>query len=444
MAQRHESADVLPPGASAVIGGPLGRRAAARERSPRRLVPLVVALILVPMVGAVTRQGHCIANGWNGDDQFWRGCFSDLPAQYQIAGLDTGLGGWLTSGQEPSQLPLVTGLMALLGGLVPGDPGWLGATRWYFALWTLLVVLCLALVVWCVARLRPGRLDLATQVALSPVYVVAALLSADMVVVALVLAAHLASALRRPVLAGLLLGLALTGHVWVAAVLVALVVAEWRGAEAERATRTVAVALGTAAAIGIVLLIGSPGLVTGPVTAWWGENAGYGSVLMIPQILDHPLPVRLPQAVALVGWVVAVGLVLVMARWARRAGRPAGWAQLAALAVAVVAVTGTSVPVQAALWVLPLAILAGISWRTHLGFVAMEVVHASALWLYIGAASNPDVGLPAEWYSVVVIGRALAWAFLVWGIWWTPVTAPDAPPQPPFAAEDRPQEPVPA
>lgn len=435
--------DVLPPGSSAVIGGPLGRRASTRERSLARLLPVVVTLVLVPMAVAFLRQGHCVANGWNGNDQFWRGCFSDLPAQYQIAGLDRGLGGWLSGEIHLDQMPLLSGLMSAVGALVP-DVGWLDAARWYMALWTVLITLCLATAVWCVGVLRPERLDLATQLALSPVHVVAALLSPDLVVVTLVIAAMLADTRRRPVLAGVLLGLALLGHAWVALVAVALLVAARRVGHEAAAVRTVLVALATAVGVALVLALASPDLVLGPLRAWWGEKPGYGSVLLIPELAGHPLPARVAPFVSLVGWGLAVWACV---RMARRAWRPATWAQVAAFGVPVVALTSPSVPVQAALWVLPLAILAGTTWRTHLGFVAVEAVHATALWLHIGAAADPDKGLPAQWYAVVVLGRAIAWCFLMWSVWYTPVDNPVHPaptrPQAPVAPEDRPQESAP-
>lgn len=433
--------DLLPEDASELLGGPMGRRVAPRQLALGRVLPLVAALSMVPLAGAVLRQGHCIGTGWNGDDQFWRGCFSDLPAQYQLGGLERGVGGWLAGEIRLEQMPLLSGLMSLVGGLIPDTGGWLTDTRWYLTTWTLLIAICLVVAVWCLGRMRPQRLDLATQLALSPVHVVAALLSPDMVVVTLVLAAMLADWTRRPVLAGVLLGVALLGHAWVGMVAVALVVAARRVGHVEDAVRTVAVALGTALAVGLVLALASPEIATGPLRAWWGGKPGYGSVLMIPELAGHPLPSRVAPLFALVGWAAATWAGVLMAR---RAWRPATWAQVAAFTVPLVALTGASVPVQAALWVLPLAILAGVSWRTHLGFVAVEAVHATALWLHIGAASDPDTGLPAPWYAVIVLGRAMAWGFLLWSVWYTPVDnpAPSLRPQTPTVDDERPQEPV--
>ena len=297
--------DLLPGDASAIIGGPLGRRASGRERSLGRLLPLIVLMSVLPISGAVLRQGHCVANGWNGDDQFWRGCFSDLPAQYQLAGLDRGLPAWLVGDVQLEQMPLLSGLMALVGGIVP-DGNWLDSSRWYLVIWTLLITVALAVAVWCVGRLRPQRLDLATQLALSPIHVVAALLSPDLVVVTLVLAAMLADARRRTTLAGVLLGLALLGHAWVGLVAIALVVAARRQERTDEAVRTVVIALATAVGGMAVLAIASPDIVLGPLQTWWAEKPGYGSILMIPELAGRPLPDRVAPIVALVGWAGAM------------------------------------------------------------------------------------------------------------------------------------------
>ncbi len=428
--------DLLPEDASAVIGGPLGRHASAGARSVARLLPVVVAMVAVPMGLAVLRQGHCIARGWSGDEQFWRMCFSDLPAQYQLAGLGAGFGGWVDGSALTDQLPLLAALMAAIGGLVPGGD-WVQQGRVYFLVWAVLLAACAAVMVWCVGLLRPQRLDLATQMALTPIHVVAALLSPDLLVTTLVLAAMLARGRHRGGAAGVLLGLALLGHTWVLVVAVALVVSARREGDLAGALHTLLVAGGSALGLLVLVALVQPAAISGPFLAWWGEKPGYGSVLLVPELAGHPLPPRVAPLFSLIGWVWAVWATIAMAG---RAWRPASWAQVAAFAVPVVALTGTSVPVQAALWVLPLAILAGVSWRTHLGFVAVEAVHACALWLYIGADSDPDMGLPASWYAVVVVGRAMAWGFLMWSIWYTPVDNPPLRrPQPPASTTVSPQ-----
>lgn len=413
--------DLLPPAASRVVGGPLGRRVSERSGSAAHLLPLIVALVSLPMAGAVLRQGHCIANGWNGNDQFWRGCFSDLPAQYQLAGYSEGIGAWLTGGTAGQEMPLVAAVMALLGGLVP-QSDLLTQARWYMALWTVLTTVLVAVTVWCVGRLRPGRLDLATQVALSPIYLVAALLSGEILPVTLAVGAMLAYARRRWVAAGVLLGLALLASAWAWVLLPALLIAARRRGELGDAWRSCAVAVGGAALVVVLLLVVQSSVVTTPARSWWSDGAGYGSLLRLPELLGYPLPVWAVTAVALIGVAAAV---VGAALFARSAWRPATWAQVAAFAVPVMLISGKSVPVQAGLVVAVLAILAGVSWRTHLGFVAVEAVHSFALWFHLGYADDINKGLPPAWYGVIVLARTIAWGFLLWSVWYTPVDNPD-------------------
>ncbi|GAA3601904.1 glycosyltransferase 87 family protein [Marihabitans asiaticum] len=408
--------DVLPARVSAVIGGVRGRHASARSGGLAHLLALIAGLSALPMVAAVARQGHCVAKGWNGDEQFWRGCFSDLPAQHQIAGLDRGLGGWIAGDLGLEQLPLLSGAMALVAELVP-DGGWLDSSRWYLALWAVIVAALVASGVVAIGLTRPDRLDLATQAALSPVYVVAALLSADMLVVALVLWSMWAWSARRAGLTGVLLGLAMLGHAWVWGVALALVgaaLARERRAELARALGT---ALAVVAGAGAVLLALTPSLVTAPVRAWWAMGSGYGSPWHVPALLGSALPAWSTTTLTALGALAAAILGLALLR---RPGRVPSWAQLAAVVVPVLAITGKATPVQAALWVVPLAILAGVSWRTHLLVVAVEAVHASALWLYIGGLTDADKGLPAQWYAVVILARVVAWGLLLWSLWATP------------------------
>lgn len=408
--------DLLPERVSAVLGGPLGRRASARSSAPLRLLTLIAAMTAIPLVLGVARQGHCIANGWSGDEQFWRGCFSDLPAQHQIAGLDAGLGAWAAGDVPLEQLPVLSGLMTALAGLVP-DGDWVVQTRWYLAIWAVLIAAAAVAAVVAVGLSRPRRLDLATQLALSPVYVVAAFISPDLLVVALVLWAMWAWARGRPRLTGALLGVGLLAHLWVVPITLLLVLSALAGRRGGDLRRALLPLAGIAGAGGLLTAVLVPGVWARPLEVIRGNASGYGSPWHVPALLEHPLPFWSVVALQVLGWLAAGVLALwfVSAAW-----RTPTWPQLAAFVLPVVAITGRATPVQAAIWVVPLVILAGVSWRTHLGLVAVEAVHASALWLYLGGLSDAAKGLPAPWYAVVVLGRVLAWGFVLWSVWYTP------------------------
>lgn len=408
--------DLLPPSANALIGGPLGRRASAASQSVRALLPLIVAMTVVPLSIAVLRQGHCLQKGWNGNDQFWRGCFTDLPAQYSLAGMNAGLDGWRSGPTVFEQLPLLSAVMSFVGGLVP-DASALDQTRWYFALWTVIIAAVAMALTWMVGMLHPDRLDLATQMALTPMWVIAGLLSADALVALLVVAAFFAWARGKVVPVGVLLGFGMLAHAWVAIAAVALALSTLRWGHAERAVRALGLAALTAAAGYALSYLTRGALVTGPVRAWWESGPGYGSPLYIPQAAGYPLPVGLATAVALAGVVLAV---VVGIRFARVSWAAPTWAQVAAVIVPIMVIFGKAVPVQAGLWVLPLAIAAGISWRAHLFFVAVEALHATALWLHIPAADAPERALPGAWYAVILVVRTGGWALLLWSLWYVP------------------------
>jgi uncharacterized membrane protein len=426
-------------GALAVVGGPLGRHASARARSWLATVtPLLV--LSTAMVGlGVAQRGHCVANGWNGTDQFWRACFSDLPALYRLGNLDAGLGGYLT-GAATLDHPVLTGsLMALVGGLVP-DGGVLEQTRWYFLLWAVLAAALVAATVYLTAATRPRHAADAVVVAASPLLVISPLVSADVFGVALVAAGLWAWSRRWPVLAGALLGLAATARTYPLLVLLALLLLGLRSGRLPVVGRALAGAGAAAAVVLLPFLVSNPDAVTAPFKAWAGGGAGLGSPWIIPQLLGHPLPAGLVTALAVIGVVAAV---LVGALLALGANRRPSVAEVSVVLVGVALVTGKSFPVQASLWLLPLLALCGLRWRDHLIWAGAEAMHFAMVWLYIGGMSKADRGLPAPWYAVFLALRVAAVLYLVWRVWRTASRRPAEEPAEESAPEESAQkEPV--
>lgn len=415
-------------GALAVVGGPLGRHASARAGSWRATVaPLLV--LSSAMVGlGVAQRGHCIRNGWNGTDQFWRGCFSDLPALYRIGNLDTGLGGYL-SGTATLDHPVLTGgLMALLGGLVP-DGSVLEQTRWYFLLWAVLTAVLVAAIVYLTAASRPRHAADAAIVAASPVLLIAPLVSSDVFGVALVAAGIWAWSRRHPLLAGALLGLATTARTYPLLVLLALVLLGVRSGRLQVVGRALVGALVGAGLVVAPFLVSNPGAVAAPFSAWADSGAGLGSPWIIPQLVGHPLPAGVVTALAVVGVLAAV---LAGALFALGANRRPSLAEVSLVLVGIALVTGKSFPVQASLWLLPLVALCAVRWRDHLVWAGAEAMHYAMVWLYIGGMSKSDRGLPAPWYAVFLVLRVAAVLYLVWRVWHT---AAQRPAEEPSAAE---------
>jgi uncharacterized membrane protein len=376
-------------------------------------------------LGALQRS-HCVAQGWNGADQFWHGCFSDLPALYRIGNLQSGLGGYLSTGGDAATLdqPVLTGaVMAFIGGLVP-DGSVLDQTRWYFGIWAVLAAALLLLTVYLTAASRPRHVTDVALLAASPLLVLVPLVSADTVGVALVAAGLWAWGRRQPLLAGALLGLGVAARTYPLLVLLALVLLGLRTGRLRAVTRTLLGAAGGVAVVLLPFLVANPGAITRAYAAWWRTEAGLGSVWMVPQLLGKALPAGVVTLLAVAGIVAACVAGAVFALGAAR--RPS-LAEVALVMVAVALVTGKSFPVQASLWLLPLAALSGVQWRDHLVWASAEALHFAMVWLYLGGLSKADRGLPAAWYAVFLGLRVAAVLYLAWRVRHTAACRPPAP-----------------
>lgn len=401
----------------APVGGPLGRHAAATWTA---VVWPLVALTGLPVVVSMFQRAYCLQHGWDGQNMFWRACFSDVPVQYSAGSLGDGLAAYL-SGASHLEQPIVTGsVMALLGGFV-GDGSAVAQQRTYFILWTLLATVLLMATVWLTAATRPlHRVD-AAQVALSPLIVLTLVVGPDIIGVALVAAAMWAWSRRHPTATGVLLGLAVMARTYPLLVVAALVLLALRAGRLRDLRRPLgACALTVAVVLGLGVAAGW-GTLTAAYGTWSSAGAAFGSPWFIPQLAGHPLPAALVTTLSVLGMLLALGAGFVLALGAAR--RPT-WAEVSLVMVGVVLVTGKSLPVQASLWLLPLAALAGVRWRDHFLWVGAEALHFVAVWLYIGGFTKPDRGLPPAWYTVFLLLRLAGILYLVWRVWHTAMARP--------------------
>lgn len=417
--------DPRPGGPLAFVGGPLGAHASARAGSLVATTVLLLVAATATMAAAVGQKAHCIQQGWTGSDQFWHACFSDLPAQYQLGHLHSGLSAYVGGTGVTADHPVLSGsVMAAVGGLVP-DGSFLSQTQWYFALWALLATVLVLAIVWLTASAGPRHAARAAQVALSPVLLLAALVSVDLLGVALASAGLWAWARRRPVLAGVLLGLAVTARTYPLLLLLALVLLGLRTGRFAAVRRVVTVAGASVAVVLLPFLVGNPSAILRSTQVWWDAAAGLGSPWMLPQLVGlSPLPVGGVTALAVAGLLatLVVGAFFTLSTWRRPTV-----AEVALVLVALALVTGKSFPVQASLWLVPLAALCGLRWRDSLVWAGAEALHFVAVWLYVAGLSTPDRGLPAGWYAFFLGLRLVAVGYVVWRVWHTAAQRAEAP-----------------
>lgn len=409
-------ADPVAAAASEVIGGPLGRYAVAVAKGWRYYAAVLGAVSAIPMGLAVLERSHCISAGWSTPDQFWHACFSDLPATYKDNGLSAGIGPFLTGGfasPTVAQPPLTGFVMSLLATIVPaGDIG--GRMVFYFGLWAALAAILLVLTVWwTTASVRSFPIR-GAHVALSPVVVLTVVVAPDILGVALLSAALYFWSRERLVVSGVLLGLAISARTYPLLVLVALLLVCLRAGRLGVWARVAGSALVTFGAVLAVFGVLNPGAAFLAYRGWASGGAGFGSPWVLPQLAGYPLPATAVTGLAILGIAVAIVLGAVFALGAPR--RP-GVAEVSLVMVAVVLVTGRSMPVQSSLWLVPLVALVGLRWKDHLLWAGAEALYFIAVWLYIAAISVPDRGLPAGWYAFFLLLRIAGVGWLVHRTW---------------------------
>jgi hypothetical protein len=407
--------------ASQLIGGPAGRRSASLRGGARALVILVLLGMATLGLGVVQKE-HCRAAGWSTPDQFWHACYSDIPVLYGSVGLGGPDRPTLQQAVSAGSLgpPLEAAAMWAVSGLVH-EPNAKIAPRRFFDLSAVVLGGVLGAMIALVAAVGGRRRWDAAQVALAPVLVTAGLLSYELLAAALLAAALAAWARRRPLVAGVLLGLATDVMPLTAVVAVAVLAVTLRAGRL-RSFAGLAVT-GALAWLGLRFLL-VPGYGAGLSSAWqsWKSAVpGYGSIWLTPQLLAQSQPTgagwwytgpALGPGAATTGTLLGMAAVILVALVLALVthDRP----RLAHLALFVVAgclVVSKSVPLQASVILIPLVALAGLRWRDHLLWATAEIAYFVGTWLYIAGSSQPDRGLPAGFYLVLLLLRlaAIGW-----------------------------------
>jgi len=204
-------------GLSQAIGGPLGAHAVRPVRAGRFWTAPRIVLALTCLVLALSwvQKSPCQNGDWQKNIQYTRFCYTDVLALYYAEGLNEGK---VPYRDHAVEYPVVTGyFMGALGlpvhALGVKYPG-INQGRWFYnanALVLSILAVATAAVILALRRRRPWD---AAIFALSPVLLVTATVNWDFLAIALAAYGVLAWSRRRPVLAGILLGLGGAAKLW--------------------------------------------------------------------------------------------------------------------------------------------------------------------------------------------------------------------------------------
>lgn len=401
--------------ASTVVGGPLGRYARYTTRwwTPLRVLLAIAAFTLVL---GYSEKLPCANGDWTASKQYTHACYSDVIPLWTAEGLSTGA---VPYRDHAVEYPVLTGgFMWVTAELTRGwhavaEDGWLPGTNeglMFGVITCALLGICGLLTALATVGAAGNRRKWDAAIfAASPLLVFHAFSNWDLFAMAFASGALWAWARKKPVLAGVLIGLGTAAKLYPALLLIPLLLLAYRS----RVWRPV-IAAGIAAA-GAWLAVNLP-----IALAWthgWKEFYTFSETRPAEAstfwaMLKHFYPGTFGSP-ADSGWTppgAAVAVVLLLALAA------VGWlaltvptrprvAQLAFLVVAAFLLTTKVWSPQYSLWLVPLLALARPRWRMALIWQACEIAVWVGTLLWLLSGTDPNKALTYEGLTWLLLTR---------------------------------------
>ncbi|WP_179276775.1 MULTISPECIES: glycosyltransferase family 87 protein [unclassified Rhodococcus (in: high G+C Gram-positive bacteria)] len=425
---------------TAAIGGPAGRHALiGRQRffTPLRVLLLLAVVFLA--FGWFAKAG-CIQqapNGpdgelgldWSGSRQYVAMCYSDTVPLFGAERLDEGAFPYKKSWEEVAadgtiqirymEYPVLSGLYQY-GSMVVAE-AW-SSVSWlpqalpvavYFNVVVIGLAIAWLVTVWATAISAGRRIWDAALVAASPLVVVHGFTNFDALATAFAAGALLAWGRKRPILAGVLLGLGGAAKLYPLLLLGPLLVLCWRAGKMREwgQATCAAVAAWLAVNLPIALLYPSgwyeffrlnsargadPDSIYNVITSFTGWGGFDGT--LYPG--DKPLVLNAVTLGLFAIVCVAIAYIAVNAPMRPRL------AQLCFLVVAGFLLTNKVWSPQYSLWLVPLAVLALPHRRLLLAWMTVDaLIWFPRMYYYLGIGNK---GVPEQWFTAAIVLRDIA------------------------------------
>ncbi|MGV0837056.1 glycosyltransferase family 87 protein [Mycolicibacterium thermoresistibile] len=434
-----------------VVGGPVGKRALigrTRFWTPLRVM-FVLALVFLAL-GYSTKAACLQSTGtgtadqrvanWDNQRAYYQLCYSDTVPLYTAELLNQGKFPYKSSWIETDatgtphltyegelavrymEYPVITGLYQYVS---------MALAKTYTALTKLVSVPVVAEVVmffniaafglalawlatvWATARLAGRRIWDAALVAAAPILVFQIFTNFDALAVALATGAMLAWARRKPVLAGVLIGLGVAAKLYPLLLLGPLLVLGLRVGRLREVGQTAAAAVAAWLVVNLPIMVLFPRgwseffrlntrrgddmdslyNVVKSFTGWRGFDPDLG-------FWEPPTVLNAVSAALFAACCIAIAVIALTAKQRPRV------AQLAFLVVAAFLLTNKVWSPQFSLWLVPLAVLALPHRRILLAWMTIDALVWVPRMLYLYGEQNG--GLPEQWFTTTVLLRDIA------------------------------------
>ena len=463
--------DPVVAGAVEAIGGPPGAHARIGEHRFWTPVRVLLVLTLFTCLLGWLQKAPCRDGGtWVHEHQYTRACYTDVVALYSAEGLSDGQTPYY---EHPVEYPVVIGgvmhvtarVVEAITGTSQGEnaayvDGIKRGRRFFDLTWALLTA-CALVVVVTTARLAGRRPWDAAMFALAPSLALHGTTNWDLLAVALAGMALCAWAAKRPVAAGVLLGLATATKLYPVLFLVPIVLLCWRAARLRQGLALGLVTLVTAVGVTLPVYLTAPSyadvkgvqtkVLDSPLSRLGDEGlsalkphatvggqqatnavyrffelnktrpADWDSLYLQVQHLrtDHghlkgirnglaelvtdrgPTPTKLNTLVALLELALVAGIGVLVVRAPRRPRVP----QLLFLMVTGFLLVNKVDSPQYVLWLLPLAVLARPRWRPFLAWQAAEALVLLSRFYFFIKNDHATEGIGIGWFCAAVLLR---------------------------------------
>ncbi|MBY0442640.1 MAG: glycosyltransferase family 87 protein [Mycobacteriaceae bacterium] len=449
--------DFLGSALSDVIGGPVGRHALigrTRFFTPLRAL-LALGLIFLALgwsTKAACLQSTGIGTGdqrvanWNNQRAYYELCYSDTVPLYGAELLNQGKfpykSSWIENDStgkprirfdgRPAvrymEYPVLTGVYQYAAMTVAKTYTVVSKlitipvvaeVVMFFNIAAVGLALAWLATVWATSRLAGNRIWDAALVSASPLVIFQIFTNFDALATAFATSGLLAWARKRPMLAGVLIGLGIATKLYPVLFLIPLAALSIRTGRATDCARA------TMAAAGTWLLVNLPVLVLHP--RGWSEffrlntrrgddmDSLYNVIKSLTgwqgfdPVLGFWEPPRVLNTVVAVLCVLCCAAIAYLALTAPQRPRVA---QLMFLLVAAFLITNKVWSPQFSLWLVPLAVLAVPHRRVLLAWMTIDALVWVPRMYYLYSYDNPNRGLPEQWFTVTVLLRDIAVAAL--------------------------------
>ena len=374
---------------------------------------LVSASLLSALLGYTQKLACSSGGAWNNFvGQFRADCYTDIYPLYYSEGLSSGKVPYL---DHPVEYPVLIGwTMEAAAWVVSGVGDIYARGQDFYYVTVAILAICLVAGVLATGYLAGPRLRWsALMVALSPALIFAAFINWDMLAMALAACGMAAWAARRPVLAGVLISLAVSTKFYPLLIFAALFLVCLRAGRLRDFARCFG------AGLAAWLIINLPVAIVAP--AGWARfyafsrdrGADWGSVWYLFEHYNVPfLATTSLDSLNVLSSAAFAVCALLIALLTLTAPRRPRLPQVAFLLLAAFLISNKVWSPQYVIWLVPLAVLARPRWWPYVLWQAAELAYFFGIWGYFVGMYAAPAGITAGWYFVTLAARLITVALV--------------------------------